>query len=274
MKKLCSLALLAVFALLFAVSAWAGATEVTWYGQSGFKIKTPTGKVLLIDPWISNPKNPDSAKIIAGLGKVDYVLLTHGHFDHVGNTQEIVKKFNAKVVANFDLLKALQPMLQPQGKSIAMENTGSFGGKITLADGEVEVGFVPAVHGSSIENMGAAPSQGGMQYAGLAGGFWIGLKDGPTFYHTGDTDVFSDMAFVNLFGPVDVMLVPIGDKFTMGPVRAAQAVKLVSPKIAVPMHYGTIPVLTGTPEVFGEELKMAAPKTELKVLKIGEATNF
>ena len=98
----------------------------------------------------------------------------------------------------------------------------------------------------------------------------IAIRGGPTFYHTGDTDLFSDMALVPRYNEIDVMLVCIGDHFTMGPKRAADAVKLVDPRVAIPMHYGTFPVLTGTPEMFDRELKERHVKANLRVMKIGE----
>ena len=98
----------------------------------------------------------------------------------------------------------------------------------------------------------------------------ITIRGGPTIYHTGDTDLFSDMALLSRFHSIDVMLVCIGDHFTMGPARAAEAVKLVAPRTAVPMHYGTFPLLTGTPEAFERELKNRQLRTQLRVMKIGE----
>jgi len=108
-------------------------------------------------------------------------------------------------------------------------------------------------------------------YAGNPTGLIIALHDGPTIYHTGDTDLFSDMALVKRFHKIDAMLVCIGDHFTMGPPRAAEAVKLVAPKTVIPMHYGTFPVLTGTPEMFERELKKRKVKTRLRVMHPGEA---
>jgi L-ascorbate metabolism protein UlaG (beta-lactamase superfamily) len=107
-------------------------------------------------------------------------------------------------------------------------------------------------------------------YAGEAAGLIITLRDGPTVYHTGDTDLFSDMALVKRFHKIDVMLVCIGDHFTMGPARAAEAVKMVRPRTVVPMHYATFPILTGTPEAFRRELKKRKVRTKLRVMNIGE----
>jgi L-ascorbate metabolism protein UlaG (beta-lactamase superfamily) len=102
----------------------------------------------------------------------------------------------------------------------------------------------------------------------------ISIRGGPTIYHTGDTDLFSDMALLPRFHDIDAMLVCIGDHFTMGPARAAEAVKLVGPRTAIPMHYGTFPILTGTPEAFDRELKKRNAKTHLRVMKIGETISL
>jgi L-ascorbate metabolism protein UlaG (beta-lactamase superfamily) len=102
----------------------------------------------------------------------------------------------------------------------------------------------------------------------------IAIRDGVTFYHTGDTDLFSDMALVSRYNKIDVMLVCIGDHFTMGPPRAADAVQLVGPRIVIPMHYGTFPVLTGTPEAFARELEVRDAAAELRVMKIGETISL
>ncbi len=146
------------------------------------------------------------------------------------------------------------------------ETTGHLGGELSLLDGEVTVRFVPAWHGSSIQKDDNAPPV----YAGNPTGLIIALGGGPTIYHTGDTDLFSDLALVSRFNKIDIMLVCIGDHFTMGPARAAEAVKLVAPRTVIPMHYGTFPVLTGTPEAFGRELKERKVKAKLRVMTIGE----
>jgi L-ascorbate metabolism protein UlaG (beta-lactamase superfamily) len=110
----------------------------------------------------------------------------------------------------------------------------------------------------------------GLRHGGSPGGFVITIRGGPTIYHTGDTDLFSDMALLSRFHKIDVMLVCIGDHFTMGPARAAEAVKLVGPRTVIPMHYGTFPILKGTPEAFESELKKRQLSARLRVMKIGE----
>jgi L-ascorbate metabolism protein UlaG (beta-lactamase superfamily) len=247
-------------------SAARAATEITYYGHSAFKIVTPGGKVLLIDPWITNLGNPNGEKDLASLTKVDYILLTHGHGDHVGNMVQISKLTGAKLVTTPELMKAavLNSYYPVENTSDAL--TGSFGGEIQLLGGEVTVRFVPAVHGSSMEIAEGSIMPRNLVYAGWPSGFYITVRNGPRIYNTGDTDLFSDMALV---GDVDIMMVCIGDKFTMGPKRAAQAVRLVKPRMAIPMHYGTWKILTGTPEQFDSALKKIGIKS-MKQLNASE----
>jgi L-ascorbate metabolism protein UlaG (beta-lactamase superfamily) len=241
-------------------------TQLTWYGQSAFKILTPTGKVLLVDPWLTNPVFEKAKDELAALEHVDLILVTHGHSDHVGDAVEIGKRTRAKLVATFDLSAAIVSALGYPSDLADVETTGHMGGTLTLLGGEVAVTFVPAWHGSAVSKEETAPPV----YGGTPAGLVIALREGPTIYHTGDTDLFSDMALVSRFNKIDIMLVCIGDHFTMGPARAAEAVKLVTPRIVIPMHYGTFPVLTGTPEAFDDELKQRNLKAELRVMNIGE----
>ena len=264
MKKAAFFAVLSVVAtMFFALPVFAGeGTAVTWYGQSAFKVVTPGGKVLVVDPWITNPANPNGKKDLEGMTKVDLILLTHGHGDHIGNTVEIAKQSGAKLVAMFDLQKAMVEYKGFPKEQADRATTGNFGGELTLLDGEVKVKFVTAIHGDSMD------TDKGPVYAGRAGAFLISVKGGPSIYHTGDTDLYSDMGLLN--GKVDMMLVCIGDKFTMGPVGAAAAVKLVMPKMAIPMHFGTFPALTGTVADFRAELKKQQIEKLLREMKVGE----
>lgn len=268
------IALIALSILIFVPPAAFGAdASLTWLGQSAFKVVTPSGKVLYIDPWIANPVNPKGKELLDGIDKADLILITHGHADHVGNASAIARKTGARLVATFDLGKALVQYAGFPEKQFDMSTGGSLGGKITLLDGDVSVAFIPALHGSTLVAAEGSPMAGNLVHAGIASGFLVTIKDGPTVYHTGDTDLFSDMALVKNFAPVDVMLLCIGDKFTMGPAGAARAVVLVKPKVAIPMHYGTFPALTGKPEDFIREVKAqgdAASGTTIKVLSVGE----
>ena len=240
--------------------------QLTWYGQSAFKIITTSGNVLLVDPWLSNPVFENAKREIAALKHVDLILVTHGHSDHVGDAVEIGKNTRAKLVATFDLADAIVKHLGYPAEQAQIDTVGHFGGELSLLDGEVKVAFVRAHHGSGV----SADDRVGLRHGGSPGGFVITIRSGPTIYHTGDTDLFSDMALVSRFQKVDVMLVCIGDHFTMGPARAAEAVKLVKPRQVIPMHYGTFPALTGTPDAFERELKGRRANAQLRVMKVGE----
>jgi L-ascorbate metabolism protein UlaG (beta-lactamase superfamily) len=258
------LALAAVAALSLSPSAVPAAdagpkTEITWYGHAAFVVKTPGGTVLAIDPFFANPKSPDKQ---AGetLPKVDYVLVTHGHGDHVGDAVALGKRTGAKLISNFDLCKALAAVGYPEAQASGA-TCGNIGGAIQAGDATVIM--VPAIHSSGldVEKNGGNPM-----------GFVIQVKGGPTIYHTGDTDVTMDMKLIpERHGTVDVMLACIGGHFTMDPKGAALAAGYVKAKTVVPMHFQTFPVIPGSPE----ELRAALPKgTKMQVLEPGKATAF
>ncbi len=240
-------------------------TQLLWYGQSAFKLTTPAGKVLLIDPWLTNPVNPTGKADLAKLDRADLILITHGHFDHVGDAAAIAQKTKAKLVSTADLGQALVKYGGYPKDLVGLETQGNFGGELALLNGEVKVAFIPAVHSSAVASDGSPA-----QYAGNPGGFLISVKNGPVIYHTGDTDLFQDMTLIPRFRKVSLMLACIGDHFTMGPTRAAEAVKLVNPISVIPMHFGTFPALTGTPEAFAQALKQQGVKSQLRVMKVGE----
>src|SRR5207244_2175287 len=234
-------------------------TQLTWYVHSAFKLVTPAGNVLLIDPWITNPSFDKGKEELAALKRVDLIRLTHGHGDHVGDAVEIGKRTGAKLVATYDLAEAMKLVLGYPAEQADNDTTGHFGGQLSLLDGDVTVCFVPAWHGSAVCKDADSPPV----YSGNPSGLVIAIRGGPTIYDTGDTAFFSDMALVADYNKIDVMLVCIGDHFTMGPIRAADAVKLVKPATVIPMHYGTFPVLTGTTEEFDRQLKQRSLKSEL-----------
>ncbi len=240
-------------------------TQLLWYGQSAFKLTTPSGRVLLIDPWLTNPINPTGKADLAKLDRADLILITHGHFDHVGDAAAIAQKTKAKLVSTADLGQALVNYGGYPKDLVGLETQGNFGGELTLLNGDVKVAFIPAIHSSAVASDGSPA-----QFAGNPGGFLISVKNGPVIYHTGDTDLFQDMTLIPQFRKVNLMLACIGDHFTMGPARAAAAVKLVNPATVVPMHFGTFPALTGTPDAFSQALKQQGVKSQMRVMKVGE----
>jgi len=240
-------------------------TQLTYYGHSSFKLVTPKGNVLLIDPWLTNPLFENGKAELDALKRVDLILLTHGHFDHVGDSVDIAKRTGAKLVATFDLAAAMKAVHGYPAEQADMDTTGHFGGELRLLNGDVTVTFVPAWHGTAMMKEGQPP-----YYSGTPSGLIIAVADGPTIYDSGDTDLFSDMTLVSRYNAIDVMIVCMGDHFTMGPRRAADAVQLVDPRMVIPQHFGTFPVLTGTPEMLQAELKKREIKAEFRVMELGE----
>jgi len=246
------------------------ATQLTYYGHAGFKLITPAGKIALIDPWLKNPTWENGEEELKNLTRVDLICLTHGHSDHVGESVEIAKKTKAKLLATYDLAAAMRTVLGYPAELADSELIGHFGGEMSALDGEVTARLVPAWHGTAImpkEN--AAPI-----YGGTPSGIVLSIRGGPTLYHTGDTDLFSDMALVSRSTPIDWMLVCMGGHFTMGPDRAADAIEFVKPRFVVPIHFGTFPLLKGTPEMLAQELKKRGSQAQLRAMKPGQTISL
>src|SRR5579859_5018723 len=148
MLRRISLMFAALAALAFTgIASAAGHTSITWYGHAAFKVVTPQGHVLFIDPWISNPANPKGKDDLAAIDKADLILVSHGHSDHVGDAVDIGKRTGAQLVTNYDLGSAMIAELGFPAKQGGYATFGHFGGTLTLLDGEVQVKLVPAVHG-------------------------------------------------------------------------------------------------------------------------------
>ena len=275
-KKLCiALLALGAFALTTGMAP-AKRTMLHWYGQAAFKIETPSGGVILIDPWLTVPTNPDKDSI-AKLGRVDYILITHGHQDHVGNAVEIAKKTGAVLVAPYGLQFNLKSVAGYPEKQATIATGGNVGGTISLPNAGAKVTFTNAVHGSELTPPTiplAAPGQPAAITSGNPVGYILQIEGGPTIYHTGDTDVFTDMKLIAEFFKVDLMLAGIGGHFGMDPVRAAQAVEWVQPKQVVPMHFGTYPLLAGTPAQFKAALDQRGLGDRMVEMKPGEDRSF
>ena len=253
-------------------AAPAGKTQVEWYGHAAFKITTPTGKVLLIDPWLTNPLNATGEADVNALSQVDLILVSHGHQDHVGDAVKIAQQTKARLVAPYDLGSALVAYAGFPAAQSTDETQGNIGGSIPLLDGEVTIMFTPAMHGSTVTDPQQQPHG-----AGNPCGFLIMIKNGPTIYHTGDTGLFGDMALlpkVPKSRKVDVMLACIGDHFVMSPDQAAEAVRLVQPTTVVPMHYGTFPALPGTAAEFRAALKARKLKPRVEVMDVHQVLTF
>lgn len=228
--------------------------KITWLGHSAFQIITPSGQVALIDPWLrGNPQCPEQHKEPA---RVDAILVSHAHGDHLGDTVALAKKFKPRIACNYEL----HVWLASKGVRNTMPMNKGGSQKI----GDLEVTMVHAFHSSGIED------DGQVIYGGEPAGWIVRLPGGLTLYHAGDTAVFGDMKLIaELYAP-EIALLPIGDLYTMGPREAAQAIRLLNVKHVVPMHYGTFPPLTGTPEAL-RELTQDILQLDIHALKPGES---
>jgi L-ascorbate metabolism protein UlaG (beta-lactamase superfamily) len=223
--------------------------KLTWLGHATFRVETPQGKTLLIDPWVmGNPACPAADRDVK---KVDIMLCTHGHFDHIGDAVEIAKRHNPKVVG----IPELCGWLGRKGvKNLAEMNKGG-----TQSVGDIKVTMVHADHSCGITDGDQ------VVYGGEACGYVVEFSNGLKIYHSGDTNVFGDMRIIaELYAP-DIAMIPIGDHYTMGPREAAYACNLLKAKTVIPMHFGTFPVLTGRPSA----LHNLVPDVEVVEMKPG-----
>jgi L-ascorbate metabolism protein UlaG (beta-lactamase superfamily) len=264
----------AVMLWMYAASALGQQIEVLWLGHATFRITSTTGKVIVIDPFLKkNPRTPTKYKDLSALGKVDLILVTHGHPDHISDLPELAKLTGAIVVTPFELGNNLAALgLLDAPKLIAMNK----GGTVTPLGPAIKVHMVPAEHSSSVDisvMTPESPTLGRYLAAGQAVGYVIEFENGFRIYHTGDTDVFSDMALINRFYKPDLAMVCIGGHFTMDPEHAAFALReYIKPKQVIAMHYGTFPSINRTPD----ELKAALGNAPIKVLdmKPGDVLRF
>ena len=207
--------------------------SLTWLGHAAFRIDSPGGKRIYLDPWLTNPSAPEGADDVE---RMEILALTHGHNDHVGEAVELGKRFSPAVVAIFELAS----WLESQGVGGASARGMNKGGTQDV-DG-IAFTMTDALHSSGFGPNGAPI------YLGEAAGFVVRFETGTTVYFAGDTAVFGDMQLIGRLYEPDVAVLPVGDHFTMGPRGAALALELLGVRRCVPSHYGTFPVLTGTPD--------------------------
>ena len=227
--------------------------KLTWLGHATFRLETPAGKTVLVDPWVmGNPMCPESEKKIK---KVDVMLCTHGHFDHIGDAVAIAKQHNPMVVGIFELCA----WMEKKGvKQISPMNKGG-----TQKAGDLRVTMVHAEHSCGIQDGDQ------IVYGGEACGYVMEFENGVKIYHAGDTCVFGDMQIIRELYAPEIVMLPIGDHFTMSPREAAYACRLLKPKTVIPMHFGTFPLLTGTPS----ELKKLVKDAEILEMKPGQTVS-
>ena len=249
----------------------AGELTFTWYGHSCFELRTPGGMVLLFDPWFGNPTSPRTADSV---DKCDMMLVSHGHFDHIGSAPREVKSADALTIARrtkpvwpciHELSLWLDTELAGAGAQVVGMNKGG-----TFEAAGLRVSMVEAKH--SAGDWSAAGE--GPLYLGEPVGFVVELEDGRRVYYSGDTDVFGDMVLIGEMWRPDVAILPIGGHYTMGPRGAARAAQLLGVETVVPVHYGTFPILAGSPHELRDELSGIGRRVRIVAPERGQETEL
>ncbi len=227
--------------------------QITWLGHGTHQLELESGETIVVDPWIDgNPAYPAGHRI----ARLDTLLVTHGHFDHIHDAVPLAKKFRPKVVGIFELCH----WLESQG----VDNLSGMNKGGTQQVGSVRVTMTHADHSCGILDHGR------MLYGGEACGYVLELPDGRRLYHSGDTNVFGDMQLIRELYQPELVFLPIGDHFTMGPREAALACRLLRPQKVIPMHFGTFPLLVGRPAQL-QDLLRGQPETEVVALEPGRS---
>lgn len=229
--------------------------QLRWLGHAAWQLTTSTGKVLLIDPWLSG--NPVAALGIDQLPKADYVLLTHDHGDHASDTPAVVQQTGATLIAQPETTHRYMEAGVPEEKALYGGSGMNIGGTVEL-DG-IQVMMVEAYHSSE---------------TGTPAGYIITLEDGQVIYFAGDTGLHANMATWGQLFDIDVAVLPIGGHFTMDGLLAAHALRMLRAKHAVPTHYKTFPLLAQSADEFIQHVTKQSPDTSVHVLDVGETFSF
>jgi L-ascorbate metabolism protein UlaG (beta-lactamase superfamily) len=229
--------------------------SITWLGHSTFVIVLPSGTRVVTDPWLGNPNCPTAFSKPESLKPVDLILVSHGHSDHIGDVTLLARATGAPVVCMFEIGLYLAEKGLQNVKDMGIGGTQRVAG--------VDVTMTAAMHSGSIVDNGQ------IVYLGGASGFILRAPDTPTIYFAGDTGLFGDMKMIGEIYKPAIAFLPIGDLYTMGPDTAAIAARWLGVKQVVPMHWGTFPALTGTPDALEEHLKGSG--VDVLKLKPGEA---
>jgi L-ascorbate metabolism protein UlaG (beta-lactamase superfamily) len=230
--------------------------DITWLGHGTYTLKLATGEVILVDPWIEgNPAYPSNYS----LDRVDIILVSHGHFDHIHDVLPLSKKFSPQIVAIYETSHWLE---KKGAKNVISMNKGG-----TVTVGPVSVTMTHAIHSCGILDGDE------IIYGGEAAGYVIRLPDRRSVYCAGDTNVFTDMQLIERLYHPDLAFLPIGDLYTMSPREAALACKMLSARKVIPLHFGTFPALTGRPEQLAELLR-DQPGIEVWALEPGKTVQW
>lgn len=226
--------------------------RLTWHGHSCFTLVTDDGTQIMIDPWLDeNPVAEITTDQVAGL---DYILVSHGHFDHFGDALALARQTDAMIVSTFEIVSFCNT------KGVEKAHPMHIGGGYQFPFGYVKM--TPALHGGQVagDDTGA--------FTTVPGGWWLEFG-GKRLYHAGDTALLTDMQLLK--GKVDVAILPIGDNFTMGPEDAVRAVEFIEPRVVIPMHYNTFDVIKQDPAAFAERV---GDRAEVVILEPGRSFDF